>query len=179
MTLITRVVRLFKADVHGLLDCIEEPRAVLKQAVREMEQEVQRKEAELVDLARQETATHRRKAEVERTKAEMSEQIKLCFRAGDEPLAKAGIRRKLEADGELRALERIIAELAGRKAELTSMLKDEREALADISHRADLFSHETCERKSIRSPSNTNVRAVTDEEVELAYLSEREAQEGL
>jgi phage shock protein A len=42
MTLITRVSRLFKADVHGILDALEEPEAILKQAVREMEDEIEK-----------------------------------------------------------------------------------------------------------------------------------------
>ena len=41
MALINRMSRLFTADVHAVLDRIEEPEALLKQAIREMEEEVQ------------------------------------------------------------------------------------------------------------------------------------------
>ena len=40
MALINRVARLFKADFHAVLDQIEEPELLLKQAVREMEDEL-------------------------------------------------------------------------------------------------------------------------------------------
>ena len=40
MALITRVARLFRADLHAVLDRIEEPDVLLKQAVREMEEEL-------------------------------------------------------------------------------------------------------------------------------------------
>ena len=44
MALITRVSRLFQADFHAVLDRIEEPEAILRQAVREMEEELARDE---------------------------------------------------------------------------------------------------------------------------------------
>ena len=37
MALINRLSRLFKADFHAVLDQIEEPELLLKQAIREME----------------------------------------------------------------------------------------------------------------------------------------------
>ena len=40
MALITRVSRLFQADFHAVLDRIEDPEALLRQAVREMEEEL-------------------------------------------------------------------------------------------------------------------------------------------
>ena len=44
MALITRVSRLFQADFHAVLDRIEEPEVLLRQAVREMEEELARDE---------------------------------------------------------------------------------------------------------------------------------------
>ncbi len=40
MALITRLARLFQADVHAVLDRIEEPLVLLQQAVREEDVEV-------------------------------------------------------------------------------------------------------------------------------------------
>ena len=45
MALIKRLSRLFAADLHAVLDQIEEPEALLKQAVREMEEELARRAA--------------------------------------------------------------------------------------------------------------------------------------
>ena len=39
MPIINRISRLFTADLHAVLDRIEEPEALLKQAIREMEEE--------------------------------------------------------------------------------------------------------------------------------------------
>ena len=40
MALITRISRLFKADFHAVLDQIEEPEQLLKQAIRDMQDEI-------------------------------------------------------------------------------------------------------------------------------------------
>ena len=40
MALINRVSRLFRADFHAVLDQIEEPELLLKQAIRDMEDEL-------------------------------------------------------------------------------------------------------------------------------------------
>ena len=40
MALITRVGRLFRADLHAVLDRVEEPEVLLRQAIREMEEEL-------------------------------------------------------------------------------------------------------------------------------------------
>jgi phage shock protein A len=52
MALITRIARLFKADMHSLLDSIEEPQSVLKQAIREMSEAIEQGERQLEDLTR-------------------------------------------------------------------------------------------------------------------------------
>ena len=44
MTLLTRISRLFRADFHALLDSLEEPDVLLRQALREMEEEMLRDE---------------------------------------------------------------------------------------------------------------------------------------
>ena len=44
MALINRMSRLFTADVHAVLDRIEEPDVLLRQAIREMEEALERSE---------------------------------------------------------------------------------------------------------------------------------------
>ena len=50
MALITRLSRLFQADFHAVLDRIEEPDIQLKQAIREMQIELQQNEQRLALL---------------------------------------------------------------------------------------------------------------------------------
>ena len=47
MAIVNRIRRLFRADVHAVLDIIEEPEAILKQAIREMQEALDWKRARL------------------------------------------------------------------------------------------------------------------------------------
>ena len=42
MALIKRVARLFQSDMHAVLDRIEDPESLLKQSIREMEEDLRR-----------------------------------------------------------------------------------------------------------------------------------------
>lgn len=50
MSLIRRMTHLIKADMHGILDHLEEPEALLKQAVREMKEQIAQREESLAQL---------------------------------------------------------------------------------------------------------------------------------
>ena len=47
MAIMTRFMRLCKADIHGVMDDLEDKELVLKQHLRDMEEEINRKEARL------------------------------------------------------------------------------------------------------------------------------------
>ena len=47
MAIITRMIRLFKADIHGVMDQIEDQGLLLKQHLRDMEATLVQKEAGL------------------------------------------------------------------------------------------------------------------------------------
>jgi phage shock protein A len=46
MALFTRIIRLFKADIHGIMDQIEDQGLLLKQYLRDMEESLNQKEAQ-------------------------------------------------------------------------------------------------------------------------------------
>src|SRR5215510_1276350 len=95
MTLITRLTRLFKADLHGILDGLEEPEAVIKQAIRDMEEDIATQEHHLEELH---AVLQRLDREAQETAAAMQEvepQIDICFAAENEPLARNLLRKRL------------------------------------------------------------------------------------
>ena len=65
MALINRVARLFKADFHAVLDQIEEPELLLKQAVREMEDELAESGQRITVCAHDQEALAIRKGEID------------------------------------------------------------------------------------------------------------------
>ena len=89
MALITRVSRLFRADIHAVLDRMEEPELLLKQAVREMEQQIAGRRHDLGQRLQ-----------------ETQEEMDLCFDTGNESLLRALLKRKLETERFAKFLDR-------------------------------------------------------------------------
>jgi phage shock protein A len=89
MALITRMSRLFRADVNAVLDQIEEPAILLRQAVREMEEELARDEQRARLLEHEQRQLDARLAALERARRDLDAQLDTCFDAGKDDLARA------------------------------------------------------------------------------------------
>ena len=96
MALITRVSRLFQADLHAVLDRIEEPELLLQQAVREMEDELSRQQQKILVLEQEQVELKSRESEIDNRLREMEQELDICFESEQEDLARTVVRRKLE-----------------------------------------------------------------------------------
>src|SRR5688572_29874310 len=115
MALINRMSRLFTADVHAVLDRIEEPDALLKHAVREMEEELARNEQRARALEHEHESLGERQHKTTALLRELGEQLDVCFESRNDELARKVIKRRLETE----RLERQIVE---RRAALAKEL---------------------------------------------------------
>ena len=105
MALINRLSRLFKADFHAVLDHIEEPEALLRQAIRDMEDELVATEQRIKNATHDHDTLRRRRAEIESSLSDIDSQLDLCFHSDKDDLAKGLIRKKLEAQRLLKRLD--------------------------------------------------------------------------
>ncbi len=177
MALVNRVARLFKADFNAVLDQIEEPEQLLKQAIRDMEDELAANEHRIAVCARdQETLTVRRN-ELQSTIEEISGHLDLCFDADKDELARPLIRKKLEAERIHKTLDTRCAANNRALAEQRKMLDENRVTLEGLRQKSELVSHRT---SGIESGSDyddigwmSRELSVGDEEVEIAYLREK------
>ena len=169
MALITRISRLFTADVHAVLDRIEEPEVVLKQAVREMADEIARAEQRLhwIDGESRQLESHRTDAtaEIERLDGELD----LCFEEGEESLARALVKRKLVAEQSLKQAARQLDNLSVERDALTDRLDEWRQALADTRQKADVLGDGRGEGAGPLPES-----AVSNDAIEVAFLKEKQ-----
>ena len=178
MALINRVTRLFKADFNAVLDQIEEPELLLRQAVREMEDDLAESEQRIRVCAHDQEALSRRKGEIDSKLAQLDEELDLCFASKKHDLARNLIRKKLEAQRLSQHLgsKHLAAEnyLAGQR----TMLDENRTTLEGLRQKAELFAQ--------RAPSEIESEFdditwmarelnVSDDEVEVAYLREQSA----
>jgi phage shock protein A len=101
MTLMMRITRLFKADMHGLLDLLEESEAVLKQAIRDMESEIGQGQQTLAERRQREERLRSASTQLESSINAYEAQIDIAFEAQNDDLARTFIRKKLEAENRL------------------------------------------------------------------------------
>lgn len=99
MTLMTRFTRLFKADIHAVLDSIEEPDLLLRQSIREMEEVVFQDQQTLKTLGLKREQLEKRLSDLDRSAQEIAQQLDLCLDSNNDVLARTLLRRKLEAKG--------------------------------------------------------------------------------
>ncbi len=177
MTLLTRISRLFRADFHALLDSLEEPDVLLRQSIREMEDEVLKDEqCEKLWIANLEHMAEKR-AELEKALESIADELDVCLAANREPLARSLIRRRLENQGLLTILDQQSQTLTKSLADLRSRLQDQRVRLDELRQKAALFDQE-CQPESAGWRSRSQDVAVSEEDIEIALLREKQRRVG-
>jgi phage shock protein A len=169
MALINRMSRLFTADVHAVLDRIEEPDVLLKHAVREMEEELARQELHVRALEHERDALGERHRKTKALLAELAEQLDVCFANGNEELARKVIKRRLET-------ERLEGHVRDRGAVLDRELAVQRTTLNERREQLDVTRQKA---ELLTPPAGRDdwpkaELAVGDAEVEVALLRERQ-----
>jgi phage shock protein A len=178
MALINRISRLVKADFHAVLDNIEEPEQLLKQAIRDMEDDLAATEQRIILCAHDQESLSVRKTELDNALTEFNAELDLCFAAQKDVLAKSLIRKKLEAE---RLLKRLAAKYAANDkylSEQRTVQEDNRATLESLRQKAELFAHRTAgKRKGSSAYDDIDWMArelhVGEDEIEIAYLREK------
>lgn len=180
MPLINRVARLFKADFNAVLDRLEEPGEVLKQAIRDMEDELGSAERRVQLCTRDQETLGQRRAELQAKLDEIDSELDLCFANDKEDLARALVRRKLEGARLKKRLEAKLEASAKLLSEERQRIGEHRTTLDGLRQKAEIFAV----RESSGSGEETGLDmdawtarelTVTDDEVDVAYLREKQA----
>ena len=172
MALITRLSRLFQADFHAVLDRIEEPDIQLKQAIREMQIELQQSEQRLALLQHEAEQLANQASQYKNRIAAFDEELDICFAAKKEDLARDLIKRKLEATHQLQSTEKQITTIQSTTKNLESSIEEFREQLENMSQKLDLL---VTDADSHDFPGHLSTGGgVRAEEIEIAFLREKQ-----
>ena len=172
MALIARFSRLFNADVHAVLDRIEEPEALLKQAVRDMAEELAKTEQRVQWLQGELRQLEKKAASGRAAVDELESELNICFVAAEHDLARALIRRKLAQEQRNRLLSEQAEAVGAERAELETLLVERGEQLAQMQQKVDLFCDQTTVVGSAPEP------VITADDVEVAFLKEQQRRSG-
>jgi phage shock protein A len=179
MALVNRISRLFKADLHAVLDQLEEPEQVLKLAIRDMEDELGRAEQRIAALTHEQEDLTVRIEELKAAMFDVDAELDLCFRSGKDELARKLLRKKLEAE---RLCKRLTSnQLANRKAvaDQRSLLDDNMASLQSLRQKAEFFAQRAsasrCGTRRDATGWVSREMAVSDADIEIAFLREKDA----
>ncbi len=139
MALINRVSRLFKADVHAVLDRIEEPEQMLRQAVRDMENELSVLERHLALKRREQSLSELRRRELQERIEKTDKELDLCFENDKPDLARGLVRQKLETERLIAHLDSRLGSLSEELEHRESSLDKQRTTLESTRQKAEVF----------------------------------------
>jgi phage shock protein A len=180
MALIERLARLFQADLHAVLDRIEEPGVLLRQAIREMEDELTVCERRIVCLQQEQQQLLQRQSDIEQSLARLDEELEICFDSGNDNLARGLIKRKLEAQLLLRAMARRRETLDKDLRERQTRLQENRTQYESMRQKAEFLAVES--QAAAAKPNDPFMQASTEfsvheSDVEIAMLREKQRRE--
>lgn len=165
MTVLTRLSRLFRADLHALLDRMEAPDVLLQQAIRDMEGEIQLQQQEQKKRALEQQQLQRRCSDLQERLQQQETELDLCLDAGNDALTRALLRRRLEQEQTLRLLQQRLQTLTEKMRGADTELQQQQRELQALREQAEML---------LQTPSATrdaaDACAVTEADVELALL---------
>ncbi len=177
MALITRISRLFSADFHAVLDRIEEPELLLRQAIREMEEELLKSEHRIKWVQQEQQQLGAQEDDIEQTLSSLDEEMDICFTSGKDDLARKLVKRKLEAQLQLKRVADRHRSGGKMLTELQAAVTENHDQLDSMRQKAELllardesgapFSawQEKCSAREIQ---------VQEEDIEVAFLREKQ-----
>ena len=173
MALITRLSRLFKADVHAVLDHIEEPEVLLRQAIREMQDVIAQDEQRLKLTENELRQMKSRKQQMQHGVDEIETKLDVCFRSQEDDLARSLIKRKLEMQKHEQHLINRQADLQQVLQDLKGLMSERKQTLHSMQQKASLLATESA-KPDVVDDWQTSSLDVRDEDVEVAFLQEKQ-----
>ncbi len=172
MALLNRLIRLFRADFHAVIDELEEPYLLLKQSVREMEAVLQQDRHELEGLQQQLSKLNDRVKSLNDDISSHHDDLTVCLDAKNDDLARTLIKRKLEC---LQLQKTRVAKQDSLAIDINhtkTRINKQAPQLASVKQKLELISEEISNRDA--TTSNTPfVTTVTDADVEVTLLREK------
>jgi phage shock protein A len=176
MALVKRVARLFQSDMHAVLDRIEDPEALMRHSIREMEEDLYRDALQAKVLVREHQQISDQLAKTEQRLKQFDEELDICFESGKDELARSLIRRKLETGQISTRLSAQQSTLLKSQTDLSSRIEENSARLETMKQKVELIVADSQPAQSIDhwNVRDLNVQPVIgDEDVEIAFLREQ------
>ncbi len=182
MAIMTRILRLWKADIHGVMDQLEDKELLLKQYLREMESSLDEKENRVqsitASLKRIENAHNQCALEIEK----LEKDLELALRKENDEIARLLIRKQRSQQVYLQEMQRQQQDLDQDRTNLLECLKEQRLQYETMRVKTETYCRDAEMRKQSDSSSSSydgfGDRGIDDNEIELELMRRKEAMSG-
>jgi phage shock protein A len=178
MAILSRMLRLFKADVHGVMDQLEDKGLLLKQYLREMEASLEEKQGHLnlleQSIQQAETDIDQREKEVQK----LENDLDLALRKDKDDIARMLIRKRRSLQCSLEQLKHQIEALSQENSRLSETVARQRLQYDQLKVKVATFRQQARSKGFddgiVDDGPSQAWRAPTEEEIELELLQRKE-----
>ncbi len=179
MALLTRMFRLCKADLHGVMDQLEDKDLLLKQYIREMEEGLMQKGTRQAKL-RNSCQQIQRDLDLRRSEmVKIEKEIELAVTKEKDEIARMLIRKRLTLTMACDQLQRQLEVLEEENAGMAETLATQRLRYEQLKIKAAAFSRLTEQQRFAMTASTVgrpdDWQTPSEEEIELELLQRKEA----
>jgi phage shock protein A len=140
MGIFGRVKSIAKADVNDYLDRLEQPASMVKQHLRDLEEQIGKAQQAYANQLVAERRLGVLISDVEQTIAKRSRQAELAVEHGEESIAKLAIQERLLLEQTQKEYREQQAYVAAQTAALTEELKKLKETYSTLQHRLHILT---------------------------------------
>ena len=170
MAIINRLTRLFSADFNAVLDHLEEPQILLKQSLREMEEELAILEKTIRHTRNEFEELKNKKSSAEKNISKTDEEIKICFNNDNDNLARNLIKRKLETSEILRVVSERSEQLTIELNSMSQLYEEQSTIYESMYQKAELM----CVTETNKTMEfSENLYGINESDIEVALLQEK------
>jgi phage shock protein A len=179
MSIFSRVFRLCKADLHGVMDQLEDKALLLKQCLREMEESLKHKEARLDRIDRAGEQIRRALDRHNEESIKLEQDLELAVGKEKDEIARMLIRKRRTLQGGCSQLQRQLEALTEERGQVAETMEKQRLQYDQLKVKTAAFCRQA-EHHRYEEPLETLDGAFawqtpSEEEIELELLQRKEA----
>lgn len=178
MGIMTRIVRLWKADLHGVMDQLEDKGLLLRQYLREMESSLHQKETRCAQL-NQECGRIAHDMKLHRTEMEASNRdLELAIVKSKDDIARMLIRKRRRLDAVCTHMQQQLDMVNEERQHLEELVGQQRLQYEQLKIKAEIHFQQYQARQHAAEATEPNglhsFPSFSEEEIELELLQRKE-----
>ena len=173
MAIIMRLSRLFRADFNAVLDHIEEPELLFKQALLDMQESINNDKGVLKQLLSNHLKTQEKIENGNSLLLQIDNELEICFESEKLDLAKQQVKKKVELQRYIQLLQSDYSSITSEISEYEKRIQENESRHTNMQQKLELFDNQNnTSLFDSNSFSDFNV-SVNVDDLEMAFLREK------